>query len=84
MANAGGSPKVSLGKGTRRGIERILRHKNGIVSRSDVLKAETEKAEADLGLVRARSLVRIGGGRLADALCETEKQASRVGSFSPL
>ena len=44
------------------------RHNNGIVARSDVLKAETGKAEADLTLVRARSLVRIAHGRLAAAM----------------
>jgi outer membrane protein TolC len=44
------------------------RHKNGIVAKSDVLRAETEKAEADLGLVSAHSQVRITGGRLANAM----------------
>ncbi len=44
------------------------RYKNGMVAKSDVLKAETGKAEADLGLVRARSQVRVTRGRLANAM----------------
>lgn len=44
------------------------RHKNGLVARSDVLKAETEKADADLLRVRARSQVRIARGQLANAM----------------
>jgi len=44
------------------------RHENGIVAKSDVLKAETEKADADLQLVRARSQVRIARGQLANAM----------------
>ena len=44
------------------------RHDNGLVVRSDVLKAETEKANADLLLVRARSEGRIAQGRLANAM----------------
>jgi len=44
------------------------RHDNGLVARSDVLKAETEKANADLLLVRARSQVRIARGELASAM----------------
>ncbi len=44
------------------------RHKNGIVAKSDVLKAETEKAGAVLELVRARSQVRIVRGQLANAM----------------
>jgi len=44
------------------------RHENGIVAKSDVLKAETEKAAADLELVRARSQVRIARGQLANAM----------------
>lgn len=44
------------------------RYTNGIVARSDVLKAGTEKADADLQLVRARSRVRISRGQLANAM----------------
>jgi len=44
------------------------RHKNGIVARSDVLKAETEKADADLQLVRSESQTRIARGQLADSM----------------
>jgi TolC family type I secretion outer membrane protein len=44
------------------------RYENGIVARSDVLKADTEKANADLQLVRARSEVRIARGGLANAM----------------
>jgi len=44
------------------------RYKNGIVARSDVLKAETEKADADLQLVRAHSQTRIARGRLANSM----------------
>jgi len=44
------------------------RHENGLVARSDVLKAATEKADADLLLVRARSQVRIARGQLANAM----------------
>lgn len=44
------------------------RHENGIVARSDVLKAETEKADADLLMVRAHSQVRIVRGQLANAM----------------
>lgn len=44
------------------------RYRNGIVFRSDVLKTETEKADADLLLVRAHSQVRIVRGQLANAM----------------
>lgn len=44
------------------------RHENGIVARSDVLKAETEKAAADLELVLAHSQIRIARGQLANAM----------------
>ena len=44
------------------------RHKSGLVARSDVLKAETEKANADLLQVRARSQARIARGQLANAM----------------
>lgn len=44
------------------------RHENGLVAKSDVLKAETEKANADLLLVRARSQMRIARGALANAM----------------
>ena len=43
------------------------RYKSGVAARSDVLKTETEKADADLASVRARSSVRIARGRLAIA-----------------
>lgn len=46
----------------------LARHENGLVAKSDVLKAETEKADADLQLVRARSQVRIARGQLANAM----------------
>jgi len=44
------------------------RHESGLVARSDVLKAETEKADADLTLVKARSSVEIARGRLANSM----------------
>ncbi|HFQ89601.1 MAG TPA: TolC family protein [Desulfobulbus sp.] len=44
------------------------RHENGLAARSDVLKATTEKASADLGLVRARSATRIARGSLANVM----------------
>jgi TolC family type I secretion outer membrane protein len=44
------------------------RYENGIVSKSDVLRAETEQAEADLEMVRARSDVGIARGRLANVM----------------
>ena len=44
------------------------RHKNGLVAKSDVLKAKTEKANADLLSVQARSQVRITRGQLANAM----------------
>jgi len=44
------------------------RYKSGVAARSDVLKGETEKADADLAFVRARSAVRIAYGRLASAM----------------
>ena len=44
------------------------RYNNGLVARSDVLKAETEKASADLLLVRARNEIRIARGNLANAM----------------
>ncbi|MFH0939905.1 MAG: TolC family protein [Planctomycetota bacterium] len=44
------------------------RYKAGTVQRSDVLKAVTEKANAELNAVRAESAVRIGKGRLANAI----------------
>lgn len=40
----------------------------GVAARFDLLKAETEKADADLALVRARSGARIAQGRLAQAM----------------
>lgn len=44
------------------------RHRSGLVARSDVLKAQTEKAEADLALVRGENAARIARGRLAGAM----------------
>ena len=44
------------------------RHKAGLVARSDVLRAETEKADADLALVQAENAVRLARGRLASAM----------------
>jgi len=44
------------------------RFDTGLVPRSDVLKAETEKADGDLALVSARSTIRIGEGALASAM----------------
>lgn len=44
------------------------RHKAGVVSKSDVLRAETEKADAELNLVRARNAVEVARGRLASAM----------------
>ncbi len=41
------------------------RHRVGVVAKSDVLKAETEKADADLALVRAQNAVHIAKGQLA-------------------
>ncbi len=44
------------------------RHQSGLVARSDVLKAETERADAELFLVQASSGVRIARGQLASAI----------------
>ena len=44
------------------------RHKVGVAAKSDVLQAQTEKADADLGFVRADSAVRVAKGRLANAM----------------
>lgn len=44
------------------------RFDNGLVPRSDVLKAETEKADANLSLVAARNTRRIAEGALVSAL----------------
>jgi outer membrane protein len=44
------------------------RHEVGLVARSDVLKAQTEKADADLALVRARNDVHLAGGRLVTVM----------------
>ena len=46
----------------------VARHTSGLVARSDVLKAETEKAAADLAMVRTRSAVRIAQGHLASTM----------------
>ncbi|MFW8602253.1 TolC family protein [Desulfobacterota bacterium M19] len=44
------------------------RHQNGLAARSDVLRAETEKADANLQMVRARGEVRLARGQLANAM----------------
>jgi len=44
------------------------RYQTGVVSKSDVLRAETEKADAELNLVRARNAVEVARGRLASAM----------------
>jgi outer membrane protein len=44
------------------------RHAAGVVTRSDVLRAETQRADAELLLVQARNGVRISQGRLARAM----------------
>lgn len=44
------------------------RHNAGVVSKSDVLRAETVKADAELDLVRARNTVEVAQGRLATAM----------------
>jgi len=44
------------------------RHRAGVVARSDVLKAQTERADADLNLVRAKNAVHVAKGRLASAM----------------
>ena len=46
----------------------VARFDNGLVSRSDVLKAQTEKANASLGLVTARNAVRIAAGELVSTM----------------
>lgn len=54
------------------------RYQNGLVARSDVLKSETEKADADLLMVRARSQVRVVHGRLANAMGLTPSENLQV------
>jgi len=44
------------------------RHRAGVVAKSDVLRARTEKADADLNLVRAKNAVHVAKGRLASAV----------------
>jgi outer membrane protein TolC len=44
------------------------RYQNGLVARSDILRSKTEKADADLLMVRARSQVRVVHGQLASAM----------------
>lgn len=44
------------------------RYESGIVNRSDVLRAETDRADADLSMVRALNGVRIARARLANAM----------------
>lgn len=46
----------------------MARFENGLVPRSDVLKAETQKADADLALVSARNAIRISEGALVSAM----------------
>jgi outer membrane protein len=44
------------------------RYRAGVVARSDVLRAQTEKADAELNLVRARNAVEVAKGGLATAM----------------
>jgi len=44
------------------------RYRAGVVARSDVLRAQTEKADADLNRVRATNAVEVAKGRLATAM----------------
>ena len=44
------------------------RHRAGVVAKSDVLRAQTEKADAELNLVRAKNAVHVAKGRLAGAM----------------
>ncbi|MFO7897569.1 MAG: TolC family protein [Planctomycetota bacterium] len=44
------------------------RHEAGVVAKSDVLRAEAEKAAADLDLVRAKNAIHLTQGRLASAM----------------
>jgi len=44
------------------------RHRVGVVPKSDVLKAQAEKASADLDMVRAKNAVHVAGGRLVNAM----------------
>ncbi|MFA4945050.1 MAG: TolC family protein [Lentisphaeria bacterium] len=44
------------------------RHRTGLVAKSDVLKAQTEKADADLGQVQAENALHLAKGRLASAM----------------
>jgi outer membrane protein len=44
------------------------RHRTGLVAKSDVLKAQTEKADADLGFVQAENAVSLAKGYLASEM----------------
>lgn len=44
------------------------RHVAGLAPRSDLLQAQTEKAEADLALLQAQNAVRVARGRLASLM----------------
>ncbi len=44
------------------------RHRAGVVAKSDVLKAQAEKAAADLDMVRAKNARHVAKGRLASAM----------------
>ena len=44
------------------------RHQAGVVTRADVLRAETQRGDAELLLVQARNAVQIAHGRLARAM----------------
>ena len=44
------------------------RHGAGLVTRSDVLRAETQRASAELSLVRSRNSIQVAHGRLARAM----------------
>lgn len=54
------------------------RHQNGLVARSDVLRAETERADANLQMVRATSEVRLARGQLANTMGQGPSEPLKV------
>jgi len=54
------------------------RYKVGVAAKSDVLQAQTEKADADLAFVRADSAVRVAKGRLANVMGLHVSQAVEI------
>jgi len=54
------------------------RHDAGVVTRADVLKAETQRAEAELGVVRGRNGIQIAKGGLARAMGITVSSAFEI------